>query len=189
MLQLKGEGQTSGKRIFVMPSIQMRDIDIKDAQAYFELYTSPEITKYLPDDMIPENINAAVEQIDSLFLRGRPYPYWAVIDQETDYLIGTCGFVNADYHNKRLEIAYELHPKVWGRGIIHHSIKTSLKYAFEKMKIQRVEAVIMPDNSRSQRTLERAGFTYEGILRNYKFFRGRMRDVKSYSITPEDFYK
>lgn len=183
MFQLK-----EGQRIYVTPSIQMRNVEIKDAQAYFELYTAPEITKYLPKDMSPRNLKAAIDQIDSLFLRGRQYPYWAVVDRETDYLIGTCGFVNADFQHKRLEIAYELHPKVWGKGIIHNAVKASVKYAFERMDIKRVEAVIMPDNQRSQNVLEKAGFKFEGILRNFKFFHGKMRDVKSYAITPEDFY-
>lgn len=177
------------QRLFVMPSIQMRNIDIRDAHAYYTLYTAPEVTQYLPDDMIPKSLNSAIEQMTNLFFRGRNIPYWAVVDQESDLLIGTCGFVNSDFHNKRLEIAYELHPQVWKKGIIHNSVKASLEYAFNKMDIKRVEAVTVIDNLQSQKVLEKAGFQLEGILRNYKLFRGKMIDVKMFAITEEDYKK
>ncbi|MDA0617434.1 MAG: GNAT family N-acetyltransferase [Proteobacteria bacterium] len=184
MFKLKEE-----KRLFVMPNFEMRNFDIKDALGYYELYNAPQIAKYLPSDMIPKDITASAEQISYLFLRGRSVPYWAIVDSSNDDIVGSCGFVNADLYNKRLEIAYDLHPKFWGKGVMHNSIKVCLKHAFEKMSVKRVEAVALRENVESAKTLLRIGFIHEGTLRNYKYFRGRMVNMESFSFTFEDYQK
>lgn len=184
MFKLKEE-----KRLYVMPGVEMRGFDPKDAFGYYELYNTPQISKYLPSDMIPADVAASAEQISYLFLRGRNIPYWAIVDSKTDEIIGSCGFVNSDVYNKRLEIAYDLHPKHWGRGIMYNSVKACLKHAFEKMSIKRVEAVALRENIESAKTLLRVGFSHEGTLRNYKYFRGRMVNMESFSFTFEDYQK
>lgn len=184
MLKFKEE-----KRLDVMPNIKMREFNKGDAFSYYELYNQKLIAKYLPDDMIPRDVESAAAQISTLFLRGRSVPYWAIVDSQTDFLIGTCGFVNSDFYNKRLEIAYDLHPKFWGMGIMHNAINVCLKHAFEKMGIRRVEAVTLADNAKSSNVLLRCGFKFEGVLRSYKFFHNQMVDVQSFSFTLEDYQK
>jgi [ribosomal protein S5]-alanine N-acetyltransferase len=184
MFKLKEE-----KRLYVMPNVEMRGFELKDALGYYELYNTPQIAKYLPSDMIPQDISASAEQISCLFLQNRRIPYWAIVDSGTDIIIGSCGFVNSDSYNKRLEIAYDLHPKFWGRGIMYYAVKVCLKHAFEKMGIKRVEAVVLRENIESAKLLLRAGFLHEGTLRNYKYFRGKMVNMESFSFTFEDHEK
>jgi [ribosomal protein S5]-alanine N-acetyltransferase len=72
---------------------------------------------------------------------------------------------------------------------MHNSIKVCLKHAFEKMSVKRVEAVALRENVESAKTLLRIGFIHEGTLRNYKYFRGRMVNMESFSFTFEDYQK
>jgi ribosomal-protein-alanine N-acetyltransferase len=69
------------------------------------------------------------------------------------------------------------------------AIAFCIKYAFLKMNVERMEAVMLPENVQSEKVLIKLGFVYEGILRQYKFFRHKMRDVKSFSFTKEDYNK
>ncbi len=167
--------------------ISLREFQLKDALAYFQLYTHPLVIKYIPLDMIPRNVNAAASQIKNLFLQGRPYPYWAIIRTDTDTLIGSCGFVNSEPYHKRIEIAYDLHPNYWGNGLMHASLLACAKYAFEVLHVQRLEAVTLTDNVESMKSLKRMGMTHEGLLRNFKYFKGKMVDVESFAMTPQDF--
>ena len=167
--------------------ISLREFQLKDAFAYFELYTHPRVAKYLPLDMIPRDVNAAAAQIKSLFLQGRSYPYWAIVRTDTDTLIGSCGFVSSEPYHKRIELAYDLHPNYWGNGLMHASLLACAKYAFEVLRVQRLEAVTLTDNTQSMKSLKRMGMTHEGLLKNFKYFKGRMVDVESFAMTPKDF--
>ena len=177
------------KRLFVMPNVEMRPFIVSDALGYYELYNHPSVGKYIPEDMIPKDLHASARQISSIFPQGRDIPYWAIVDVATDRLIGTCGFVSSDFYHKRLEIAYDLHPNFWGRGVMNKSLKVCLKYAFERMGMQRVDAVTLRENTQSTKVLLRLGFIHEGTLRSFKYFRGRMRNVESFAFIYEDYKK
>ncbi len=168
---------------------QMRQFELKDALAYFQLYNNPLIKKYIPGDMIPRDIRASAAQIKSLFLQGRSYPYWAVVRSDNDTLIGSCGFVSSEVYHKRVELAYDLHPDYWGNGIMHKTLVACVKYAFENMHVQRLEAVTLQDNLQSIKSLLRLGMLHEGTLRNFKFFKGKMVNVESFSMTQQDYMK
>ncbi len=172
--------------LYVMDGVRMRPFKNIDALNYFILYNRHEIAKYLPQDMIPRDLKGSQKQIQSLFLQGRSTHYWAIVD-EKDELIGSCGFVNIDSYNHRLEIAYDLHPSCWGRGVMYNAIKVCLKHAFEDMLMDRVDAVTLRENVKSSKVLLRSGFVHEGTLRFFKYFHGKMRDVESYSFTSQDY--
>ena len=167
--------------------ISLREFQLKDALAYFQLYTHPLVKRYIPLDMIPRDVNSAAAQIKSLFLQGRQYPYWAVVRSDTDTIIGSCGFVNAEPYHKRIELAYDLHPDYWGNGLMHASLSACVKYAFDVLRVQRLEAVTLTDNIQSMKCLKRLGMVHEGLLRNFKYFKGKMVDVESFSMTPQDY--
>jgi len=57
------------------------------------------------------------------------------------------------------------------------------------MSMQRLEAVTLRENVESAKVLLRLGFVHEGTLRNFKFFRGKMRNVESFSFVFEDYKK
>ena len=175
--------------MFVRAGVEMRDFTIADAQNYMELYNHPAIQPFIPHDMVPQTMDQSVRQINSLFLRGRPYPYWAIVQSETNLLIGTCGFIGQDTYHRRVEIAYDLHPNFQKQGIMQDAVAVCIKYAFKKMNAERIEAVMLPENVASANVLLRLGFSDEGILRQYKFFRHKMRDVRSFSFVREDFNK
>lgn len=172
-----------------MNGIELRPFLVTDAEKYMELYNHPSVEPFIPHDMVPQNLDQSIRQINNLFLRGRPYPYWVIVKSDTNSLIGTCGFIGEDKYHKRIEIAYDLHPNYWGNGIMQNTIYTCIKYAFEKFHVERVEAVTLPENVRSIALLLKIRFTNEGILRNYKFFRNQMRDVQSFSFIKEDYKK
>jgi ribosomal-protein-alanine N-acetyltransferase len=167
--------------------VHLREFQQSDALAYFQLYNNPLVKKYIPSDMIPKDINASIKQIKTLFLQGRDCPYWAIVKNENNSLIGSCGFVNQEIYHKRIELAYDLHPDYWGNGIMHHALVACTKYAFENLKVQRLEAVTLQDNMNSIKSLLKLGMQHEGTLRNFKFFKGKMIDVESFAITFADY--
>jgi ribosomal-protein-alanine N-acetyltransferase len=69
------------------------------------------------------------------------------------------------------------------------ALQLILKYAFETLKLHRVEANIQPGNVASIALVKRAGFTQEGYSRRYLKISGRWRDHERWALIAEDWRK
>ena len=61
-------------------------------------------------------------------------------------------------------IGYWLDEAQWGKGYMSEAVCAVLDYGFNKLGLTLISANCYPQNKRSQRVLEKMGFTYEGIL-------------------------
>jgi ribosomal-protein-alanine N-acetyltransferase len=113
--------------------------------------------------------------------------YWAIARKDNGQLIGGCGFHDWNRYNARIEIAYDLSPEYWRKGIMFACVRQIIKFAFLEMGIVRIQATTVKENDSSNNLLLKYGFKYEGILRKYKFFKEKMIDVLMFSYTADDF--
>ncbi len=97
-------------------------------------------------------------------------------------MIGTCGFNALSLNQGWAELAYDLNRLYWGRGLMTQAVEACLGWAFEQPGLNRVHAFVMVGNARSERVLERAGFTREGRLRAFRTCGGQPRDYWVFSI-------
>ncbi|MBU0995056.1 MAG: GNAT family N-acetyltransferase [Proteobacteria bacterium] len=98
--------------------------------------------------------------------------------------IGSIGFFpGKDVHRFTAEIGYWLAEPFWGKGIVTEAVKRISSYAIHDMKLHRISAEPYATNKASARVLEKAGFTYEGILRASAFKDGEIIDQVIYSLT------
>jgi [ribosomal protein S5]-alanine N-acetyltransferase len=79
------------------------------------------------------------------------------------------------------EIGIALLPEWRGQGIGWRVQATFCSYLFENTPVQRIEAATHAENTAEQRSLEKAGFTLEGIVRAAEFRAGQWRDGHLYS--------
>ena len=73
-----------------------------------------------------------------------------------------------------------------GQGYGTHAQRLLAEYLFAHTQLNRVEASTEVDNIGERRSLENAGFSYEGVLRGACFRAGQWRDMASYSILRAD---
>jgi len=73
-----------------------------------------------------------------------------------------------------------------GRGLATEAVKTLLLYAFDQLKLHRVEAGCAVDNKGSVRVLEKSGMQLEGRKRKVLPIRGTWSDNFMYAILAED---
>ena len=73
-------------------------------------------------------------------------------------------------------IGYHLDHEHQGQGLMSEALRAVIRYAFEELRLHRLEASVIPTNERSVRVLERAGFEVEGYARKYLFINGQLRD-------------
>jgi len=79
------------------------------------------------------------------------------------------------------EIGIALLPEWRGQGIGWRAQAMFCSYLFENTSVQRIEASTHEDNAAEQRSLEKAGFTLEGVLRATEFRADKWRAGYVYS--------
>lgn len=98
-------------------------------------------------------------------------------------VIGSIGiFRQGNIHRQTAELGYYIAEEYWGKGIMTEAVKQICEYVFDKSDIIRIYAEPFAYNIASCRVLERAGFQYEGTLRNNAVKNGKVIDMKMYSL-------
>ena len=98
-------------------------------------------------------------------------------------VIGSIGvYRQENIHRQTAELGYYIAEEYWGKGIMTEAIKQICQYVFQKSDILRIYAEPFASNEASCRVLEKAGFQYEGTLRNNAVKNGKVIDMKMYSI-------
>jgi ribosomal-protein-alanine N-acetyltransferase len=169
----------------------LRQASHADAEDYLEYMSDEDVTRYVPEECIPRNLDRVREEIDySLDLfRYRRSIYWTLARKDNNKLIGSCGFNYWNRDHARGEISYDLHKKYWGKGIMTETVKAVLGFAFTRMELHRVEATVTPTNQGSMRVLRKVGFQKEGILREQKLLHGTFYDAVILSLLQKDYMK
>lgn len=180
---------SSFPELHVNEDIILRKFSLKDAKDYFEFYSVNEVNKFVPDTMIPKTLEEAEIEVGHILnsFETKQTFYWAIAEKKTGKLIGGCGFHDWNRYNARIEIAYDLHPNYWRRGIMYACMREIIKFAFLEMGVIRIQATTVKENDASNNLLLKFGFKYEGILRKYKFFKEQMVDIMMFSYTSDDF--
>ena len=110
----------------------------------------------------------------------------AIVDLGGCRLAGTIGFHAVSARDASAELAYDLSPDYWGRGIATAICRTVTLWSYEALRLQRVQAIVLETNTRSERVLCKCGFEYEGLLRSYRRVRGVPGNFKMYSRLATD---
>jgi [ribosomal protein S5]-alanine N-acetyltransferase len=84
-------------------------------------------------------------------------------------------------------MGYQVGAPFAGQGYMTEALQLVLRYAFDKMKLHRLEANIQPNNAASVALVKRAGFTKEGYSQRYLKICGRWRDHERWAILAEDW--
>lgn len=82
---------------------------------------------------------------------------------------------------RALNIGISLFASHRGHGYGTAAQRLLAGYLFSSRTVERLEATTDVDNLAEQRSLEKAGFSREGVLRHAQFRRGEWRDVVMYS--------
>ncbi|MER6145535.1 GNAT family protein [Streptomyces sparsogenes] len=85
------------------------------------------------------------------------------------------------------EIAYAVHPRVWGEGVGTGIGKGLLVRGFEDIGLHRIYATCDPRNLASARILGKLGMTWEGRHRHTALIRDGWRDSDVFSILEDEW--
>jgi len=177
-----------GNPTLVTERLIIRTIEATDAEDVFHYAKQADVVRYLTWEVhqsiedTHDYINLTREKIQK-----DKAGEWGLQLKETGSIIGAIGFVNFDQKNYCGELGYVISRHYRGQGLIPEAIKAIVQFAFEKMNLQRIEAMHYTENEASGRAMQKAGMRYEGLLRRKVFTKGKHWDVKLYAVTKDDF--
>jgi RimJ/RimL family protein N-acetyltransferase len=159
------------------PRLQLRRLASGDADAYLEIFSEPAVMRFWSREPI-----ATLEEAHTLLARDLEWVAagdalcWAIALPDTGQLIGKISLYLFDRQSRRAEIGYVLGRAHWGRGLMTEALAAVLGYAFDELKLHRIEADVDPDHAASLALLAKFGFRREGVFRDRWFVHGEWHD-------------
>jgi RimJ/RimL family protein N-acetyltransferase len=175
-LSFPAEGITREGLLFRLPTIA--DVEtVAPAFADDELAGAANLPRLDADEM-----RAFASHLPQLLERGDFLPL-LVVDREMGQAQGGCVLHHVDWERDQAEIGYWLFEHARGRGTATRTARFLAEHGFS-LGLQRIEARVNLGNTASERVLERAGFTREGVLRSMTLRDGNRIDQTLYSLLP-----
>lgn len=166
----------------------LREKRYEDVEDFFNYYTDPEVNKFILCEM-PNNLEEARRELHywrNVFYQNDGI-YFAIAKKDNDQLIGSIGLTTLNSYHSRIELSYDLAKEYWRQGICTKAIHAVIKYGFEQLRVNRIEAFTSTENIPSKNLLLKCGFTLEGTLRQHRYHRGTYVDAHIFSLLRRDF--
>lgn len=93
--------------------------------------------------------------------------HWAIMDKETEEVIGSISASNIKNKNRYCEIGYTVGTKYWNNGIATEVLIEVLKYLTKEIGFTNIHAIHDVRNKASGRVMEKAGMIF---VKNTKHF-------------------
>ncbi|MDQ0693812.1 GNAT family N-acetyltransferase [Streptomyces sp. W4I9-2] len=169
--------------------LHLRELRPDDAEGVFAIYGDARATEHMSfDPRTREDVEAIVARsIASAAADPRQEYALAVAGTGDGRLIGF-GRLDLDPHQPRAAtFGFALNPDTWGNGFGTETVRLLLACAFEDLGLHRVWGARSPLNTASARTMERAGFTEEGYIREHVQRGGQWSDSVTHSILDHEY--
>jgi ribosomal-protein-serine acetyltransferase len=102
-------------------------------------------------------------------------------------LAGVIGYHSINWPDRKVEIGYWLGADFQGQGIMTRACRAAVRYACEKLLLNRVTILCATGNQRSRAIPERLGFTEEGTLREAEWLYDHFVDLVVYSLLAREW--
>ncbi len=84
-------------------------------------------------------------------------------------------------------VGYWIDEAVAGNGYTPEALVVAARFAFEELRLHRLQVSIVPRNASSLRVVEKLGLRYEGLAERYVEINGVWEDHHRFAITEEEW--
>ena len=147
--------------------LRLRLFTLDDVAIMYQLSTDPDVIKYA--DTPARDMDEARQRLeDGPLYDYEKYGYgrFAVELKETGKVIGFCGIKYLP-EIKLPEVGYRYLPQYWGKGIGTEAAKVCVDFARDDLNIEKLIALIIPENIGSIRVAEKLGMTKGPLIHIY----------------------
>lgn len=178
---------------FIGNKIYIRFFQEQDAQSLLDLHLKNRdfFQKYSPifqeESYTLEGTRNFISDTFTQIKEDKNYAF-GIFSKESNALIGEISLSRVVRGPlQRCMIGYSLASQYNGRGYTTEAVSLAVEFAFNELKLHRVEAGVMPSNGGSMRVLEKAGFHKEGLEQKGVRINGTWEDHYIFAILSENY--
>jgi len=152
---MKIPDQIKTKRLMLRPYIE------DDFHFFFKFLEDPRVTRFLRFTEKQKTRQGARNFFDGVLLSyagSQPIFALSIVHRKENIYIGTCGLTPLS-DGTGFECYYVLIPDYWGRGFAVEAMSGLCQYAFSEFRIDRIVALVHPENHASKRVAEQMGMS------------------------------
>ena len=168
--------------------LNYRQVTSADVEDIFKIYSDPEVAKYdwykpiaTKDDAL-----SIINRYGKEF-QNKEELTWGVERKYDNKIIGYCCLGSFNDDSRRSEIGYGFNRDEWNKGYATEAIKVLVKFGFDIMNFNRIEATVTLGNDASVKALKKANFLQEGIVRERSIMKGKFEDDVILAIIRKDY--
>jgi ribosomal-protein-alanine N-acetyltransferase len=140
----------------------LRPLTLEDGEFILQLLNTDGFIKYIGD----RNVKT-IEQAKNYLINGPLKSYetngfgLSLVELKTDRTpVGMCGLLKRDYLDHP-DIGFAFLPDYTGKGYAYEIVKEIIRHGLDELQMEKILAIVLPENSPSIKLLERAGFRYD----------------------------
>jgi len=169
------------RRLEVSDAQDLLDIEVRNFE-FFKPFTHIKDEEFYTLDYQKERIKGNNERSEKDL-----YYSFGIFLKETRELIGLTMLAEVLRGNlQSCFVGYYLNEEHNGKGFTTEAVQLVVDYAFNELKLHRIEAGVMPHNIGSIKVLEKSGFHKEGIARKNVKINGKWEDHQVLAIINEN---
>lgn len=176
--------------ILETPRLRLRKITMRDAQDIYEYSKDTQVARHVLWSAHTSiyDTRGYIRFMQRKYRLGEPAS-WGIEWKENGKIIGTIGFMWIQHDNASAEVGYSLSRAYWNRGIMTEALQELIRYGFQSLNLNRIEAQHETDNPASGAVMRKCGMQLEGTLRQRLLNKGKFVDVDLYAILRKDYKK
>lgn len=161
----------NGRNIF------LRKLNISDVNKdYLKWLNDPQVNRFLESRFEKWSLRKLKNYVKSVN-KNKAYLFLAIISKDNNRHVGNIKIGSVNQYHKFGEIGIIIGEKqVWGKGLGREAIELATRYAFKKLKLNKLIAGIYANNAASYKAFIKAGYREAGRLKKHRFFKGRYVD-------------
>ena len=168
-----------GERIYLSPKSG------EDAEKFTEWLNDFETTDYLGRSHRTVTLQDEKEYLEK---NGEKKSTFAIVEKNTDKLLGTVGLHDLDYINRTSTLGIFIGDKDYrSKGYGAEAINLILDFGFNYLNLNNIKLDLMDFNERALKCYKKCGFREYGRRRKCKFINGKYYDSISMDILAEEF--
>ena len=167
----------------------LRRFEYSDDDAMLKYWIADETIQSMYSEPVYRTKEAVKELLDKYIssYEREDYYRWAIILKETGECIGQIAYFLVDNKNHFAEIEYCIGSAFQCKGYATEATKAVIQYGFEKINLHKVQICTKEINIPSKRVIEKCGFIYEGMLRDYFYRNGEYVGRLYFSLLEKEY--
>jgi ribosomal-protein-alanine N-acetyltransferase len=164
------------------PRLILRDFVLSDFDAVHAYASDPLVTRFTSfGPNTPEETREFLNRsVHAASVSPRQIHTFAVIEQDSGHLIGSCGLEQCDGTGRHYAFGYCFHRHWWGRGFGKEAAAALVQFGFDRLQAHRLWAHVFLGNTASERILEGLQFRREGLALQSLYLRNAWHDILTF---------